>query len=395
MTEARFSARFLRGDGDFLPFREFLLKVASDCNLNCSYCYVYNQGDDTWRKQPKLMDLSVASQAAIRIREHAEEHSLSSVSLILHGGEPLLGGLRHLGPLVELLFTEFRNSPVKLQVGIQTNGTLLTPQIADFLLERSIKLSISSDGPPEYHNQHRVDRAGRGSAAAVERAIGLMSAEPYQAIFSGLLYVVNLEHNPQKVIEYLCSWSPRMIDILLPLDNHDRRPAGKVDLLSSPYGDWLGEAFDFWISNASHPPIRYFASMVAGLLGAPSIVESIGLNISTTIVVETDGSIEALDALKTSFNGGSVLGYSIFEDPFNTVASDPRVQMRQRGVEVLAAACHSCPILHTCGGGYLPHRFSSQNGYANPSVYCSDIKKIVTQIENKLFLDLSNQESRP
>ena len=26
-----------------------LLKVASRCNLDCSYCYVYNMGDEAWR----------------------------------------------------------------------------------------------------------------------------------------------------------------------------------------------------------------------------------------------------------------------------------------------------------------------------------------------------------
>ena len=34
-----------------------LLKVASRCNLDCSYCYVYHMGDDGWRYQPKLMGI--------------------------------------------------------------------------------------------------------------------------------------------------------------------------------------------------------------------------------------------------------------------------------------------------------------------------------------------------
>ena len=32
-----------------------LLKVASRCNINCSYCYVYNQGDTNWQRMPKHM----------------------------------------------------------------------------------------------------------------------------------------------------------------------------------------------------------------------------------------------------------------------------------------------------------------------------------------------------
>ena len=44
--------------GDQLPLRgtlAFVLKVVSRCNLNCSYCYVYNKGDSTWRTRPVLM----------------------------------------------------------------------------------------------------------------------------------------------------------------------------------------------------------------------------------------------------------------------------------------------------------------------------------------------------
>ena len=32
-----------------------LLKVASRCNINCTYCYVYHLGDENWRKLPKII----------------------------------------------------------------------------------------------------------------------------------------------------------------------------------------------------------------------------------------------------------------------------------------------------------------------------------------------------
>ena len=32
-----------------------LVKLASRCNLNCDYCYVYQMGDESWRNQPKRM----------------------------------------------------------------------------------------------------------------------------------------------------------------------------------------------------------------------------------------------------------------------------------------------------------------------------------------------------
>jgi uncharacterized protein len=29
--------------------------------------------------------------------------------------------------------------------------------------------------------------------------------------------------------------------------------------------------------------------------------------------------------------------------------------------------------MNACGGGYLPHRYSTKNGYDNPSIYCDDL----------------------
>ena len=38
-----------------VPFRQFILKVHSRCNLSCSYCYVYEMADQGWRGLPKRM----------------------------------------------------------------------------------------------------------------------------------------------------------------------------------------------------------------------------------------------------------------------------------------------------------------------------------------------------
>jgi uncharacterized protein len=102
-----------------LPFNEFIIKVASRCNLNCDYCYEYNLGDDSWRRQPRFMSLATAEQAARRIREHAERHHLGGVSILFHGGEPLLAGPRRLRELVST-FRAALKPAVRVSFGIQT-----------------------------------------------------------------------------------------------------------------------------------------------------------------------------------------------------------------------------------------------------------------------------------
>ena len=77
-----------------VPFQQFILKIHSRCNLSCSYCYVYEMADQAWRELPRLMSPAITEMVAKRIDEHAQGHHLSSVDVILHGGEPLLAGTR-------------------------------------------------------------------------------------------------------------------------------------------------------------------------------------------------------------------------------------------------------------------------------------------------------------
>src|ERR671917_2662710 len=71
------------------PFREFVLKIHSRCDLACDYCYMYELADQTWRLRPRRMPRTIAEQTATRIAEHIHAHRLTRATIILHGGEPL------------------------------------------------------------------------------------------------------------------------------------------------------------------------------------------------------------------------------------------------------------------------------------------------------------------
>ena len=134
-----------------VPFRQFILKVHSRCNLSCSYCYVYEMADQGWRGLPKRMSPPVAGKAVERIAEHAERHGLASVDVILHGGEPLLAGAEWLAGLVGSLRARV---PAQVNVAIQTNGTLLDRAMLDHAQE------------PGHQGRRQPGRGRRGDRAA-------------------------------------------------------------------------------------------------------------------------------------------------------------------------------------------------------------------------------------
>ncbi|MGI5156177.1 radical SAM protein [Microbispora sp. CA-102843] len=79
-----------------VPFRQFVLKVASRCDLACDHCYVYEHADTSWRGRPMVMSDGTAVRVADRIAEHAAEHRIQTTHVVFHGGEPLLAGIERL-----------------------------------------------------------------------------------------------------------------------------------------------------------------------------------------------------------------------------------------------------------------------------------------------------------
>src|SRR5690349_12697071 len=75
------------------PISQLLVKVATRCNIDCSYCYWFR--DAAVYEKPKLMSADVLRQLLRRIEEHVNEHRLADFPIILHGGEPLLWGIEN------------------------------------------------------------------------------------------------------------------------------------------------------------------------------------------------------------------------------------------------------------------------------------------------------------
>src|SRR5262249_1483306 len=88
------------------PFRQFILKIHSRCNLACDYCYMYEMADQGWRDQPRRMTRATISLITSRIAEHVRTHRIPEIDLVLHGGEPLLAGVE----LIRYAVTSLRSS---------------------------------------------------------------------------------------------------------------------------------------------------------------------------------------------------------------------------------------------------------------------------------------------
>jgi uncharacterized protein len=277
-----------------------------------------------------------------------------------------------------------------VDIRVQTNGLLLDDSYLALFARLNIRVGVSLDGGPAANDRHRRYGNGRGSYDDVARALRLLGQEQYRHLYGGILCTIDLRNDPLDVYESLLAFEPPRLDFLPPHGNWNSPPPGRtVDGTDTPYADWLSSVFDRWYgAPRQETRIRLFESLISLLLGGPSYSEAVGLSPIDLLTVETDGSIEQADVLKTSAEGMAATGLHLARDPFDRALAHPMIRARQRGLDALSATCRACPVVRVCGGGLYAHRYHAQNGFDNPSVYCPDLRALITHIRDRLAADI-------
>src|SRR5215208_3123833 len=182
-----------------------LLKVASRCNIDCRYCYVFNMGDAGWSRRPKQMSRETCEATARALGALAQEQH-RPFAVVLHGGEPLLLGYSKLSFLI---FTLREALPTECAISIQTNGVLISQEILDLCSEARVTLSVSLDGPRHIHDRNRVGFAGEGTFDKVVEGIQRLRAHQDAAfLFTGLLAVIDPQSDPAEVYAFFKGLCP-------------------------------------------------------------------------------------------------------------------------------------------------------------------------------------------
>ena len=369
----------------FRPISTYVLKVASRCNLNCTYCYMYNLADKSYRQQPAVMSQDVVDATIGRIRAHALRNGLGSVTIIFHGGEPLLAGEQFFRYFIDAANSRLRPE-ITPRFSLQTNATLLSREWLELLTELNISFGVSLDGPAEINDVNRVDHQGRGSYEKVAAAIKLVTAdERFVNLSRFVLTVINPESDPLVVYRHFLSLGFRGIDFLFPDGTYDYPPPGlTADGTATPYADWLIPIFDEWFDSGDESfTIRLFENIMRMIFGAQRSTDNIGGRKGTVIVIETDGGIEPVSALKACGEGFTKVGLNVLNQEIDQAYEIPLFEQYLGGTDVLSDTCKQCPIVSVCGGGYLPHRYRSANGFDNPSIYCRDLIKLIAHIQER------------
>jgi len=376
------------------PFRQFVLKLASRCNLACDYCYVYAGPDQTWRSQPRVMSAATISAVSERIGAHMRAHELDNVQIGLHGGEPLLAGTSTLEDVIASVRAAAPRS-ARVDLAIQTNGVLLDEAFLVLFARHRVRVGISLDGTRQANDRHRLRADRRASHDDVTRALRLLGTVSYRGLFAGLLCTIDLANDPVETYRALLEFGPPTVDFLLPHGNWSRPPPRPPGASGTAYADWLIAIFDRWYAApGAGTRIRLFDEVIHLLLGGSPATETIGGGIAGFAVVETDGAIEGADSLKSAYHGAAGTGLTVAANSFDEALAHPVIAAQQLGRAGLCATCRSCPVVGVCGGGQYAHRYRAGLGFGHPSVYCTDLQRLIEHIARRVHADLDRARGR-
>ena len=357
----------------------FLVKVASRCNLDCDYCYVYHHADQSWRSMPKLLSSEHRDAFVMRLAEYVRDTGLSRCSVVFHGGEPLLAGAELLADFSAAIRA---NVEARVDIGLQTNGLLLSEFALDIFEHADIAVSLSMDGPRAAHDKHRTTRKGRSSFDRVMVALQRLKKRP--SIFAGVIAVIDISTSPGELFRFFNEHQPPKLDFLLPDAHNLFSPPGR-DATPDSYERWLISAFDLWLDQYPHLSLRTFEALLDSMSGLASNTDAFGLGDVSLISIETDGSYHDLDVLKVTQDGATKLDGTVEDTPIAAVAASASIAAHRRRLqkEGLCRQCQECPVMQVCGGGSLPHRFGP-NGFDHPTVYCREMLALITHVRARL-----------
>lgn len=344
----------------------FLIKPASGrCNMRCRYCFYEDEKENRATANYGMMSQEMAELLICQAMEEAED----TILFAFQGGEPMLAGVsfyRHFLKLVE----KYRRPQIAVSYSIQTNGTLVTPEWAEFFRDNHFLVGISMDGTKDIHDMNRIYDAGEGTYSDVLKAISLLRKYDVEP---NVLCVVTAQmaKRGQSVYQNLKKIGCRYLQFIPCLDPMER-PRGSMSYSLPPalYARFLKTVFHLWYRDweaGDYVSVRLFDDYVHILCGCPASTCATCGTCGHYFTVEGDGSVYPCDFFALDEWRLGKLGESTLRE----LADSKRgVIFRSKG-RTYPPSCRGCEWLRLCNGGCQRDWTDGENR----NYYCETLKE--------------------
>jgi uncharacterized protein len=322
-----------------------ILKVTERCNSNCAYCDVVSN----WSRAED-MPLDILEIVFRRTNEFLENRPEEHVTIIWHGGEPLLVGPHFYRAALEFQRKHCQNTRGRIKHSIQTNMTLFSENYAEVFRDLGIdQVGTSYDPEPHVRGPGPTHDSGLYNRMFMQ-GDALAEQHGYK---SGIIYVVTKKslENPLKVFYYLTNLKLGGSFAMNPVLLYDNR---RDDLAITPedYVTFLGTIFPLWWKYQNrYPDVDPFRSITQIIKDRELVLGCAESGACSYQHVNVDPYGETSQCGRSSDWG--LLSYgNVREQSLAVVFSNSQRDDLKRRNEVLRqGGCRDCRFWTICHGG--------------------------------------------
>lgn len=328
-----------------MPPVSLMIKPASSlCNLSCEYCFYRDVSEHREYLGFGIMDKETAE---ILIKKALLYADGENVAFAFQGGEPTLAGLDYFRFFVDTV-NRYNVKNSRIFYSMQTNGTILDREWADFLHGNAFLVGLSLDGDFD-GNKFRKKPSGQNSFYKIISAAELL--KKHNVEFNILTVLTGYcAENGERIYKYFRSKDFRYLQFIPCL-----RPFGsdeKSELYMTPeqYGDFLIKVFNLYVKDYvrhNYISIRQFDNWVRSYLRQPTEQCGIMGHCTHQYVSEANGNIYPCDFYCTD---EYLLG-NIKETDFLTMEKSEAAKSFIRESLRIPDRCKACNIYGICRGG--------------------------------------------
>lgn len=346
------------------PFSLLIKPSSADCNLRCAYCFYLDHASmypDTYKHR---MSDEVLEQM---IKSYMETEQ-PVYSFGWQGGEPTLMGTDFFKKVVKLQKKYARGRQVSN--GLQTNGTLVTDEMAKLFKENNFLLGVSLDGPEYIHDRYRVNIGDSGTHGNVVKGIETLKKHQVEFNILTLVSQSNVGH-AKEVYRYLTDNGHYFHQYIpcVEFDNHGKHVP--YSITGKQWGQFLIDIFNEWKKEDTYRvSIRRFDAILSFMILGQINVCPMSGNCCQYFVVEHNGDVFPCDFfVDKKLQLGNVASDDWKDMQDSQLYEEFGCQKNQWN-----KACQKCEYLYYCSGDCLKHRVYHDNQPDHISWLCEGWK---------------------
>ena len=339
--------------------------AGASCNLACEYCY-YLEKLQLYRHDAR----HVMSDEMLErfVKQYIESQTMQQVLFCWHGGETLMRPLSFYEKVVRLQRQYAQGR--QIDNVIQTNGTMIDDRWAQFFHDQGWLVGVSIDGPEEFHDEYRRNKAGRPSWRQVMRGINCLNKHQVEWNAMAVVNDFNADY-PLDFYQFFKDIGCHYLQFTPIVERISTHPDGRhlasmavdaqaelADFSVTPeqWGHFLCTVFDQWVRNdVGSTFVQLFDTTLANWMGMEGSLCTMARECGHAGVMEYNGDVYSCDHFVfPEYKLGNIRDNTLTEMMY----SDRQRAFGQNKYRSLPQQCKSCHYLFACHGECPKNRFS-------------------------------------